>query len=100
MMLLTMTKPVKAQMTTVSQKVPVDETSAWRTGLRVWAAAATMGAEPRPDSLLNRPRAIPMRAATMTVVPTKPPPAAWGVNADWQMSWMAGQTYWPLTIRM
>ena len=28
-------------------------------GLRVWAAAATIGAEPRPDSLENRPRAIP-----------------------------------------
>ena len=44
---------------TVSQKVPVLDTSAWRTGLRVWAAAATMGALPIPLSLLNNPRAIP-----------------------------------------
>ena len=50
---------VRAQMMTVSQKVPVLLTSAWRTGLRVWAAAATMGAEPIPLSLENRPRAIP-----------------------------------------
>ena len=48
-----------AQMTTVSQNVPVLDTKAWRTGLRVCAAAATMGAEPSPDSLLKRPRAMP-----------------------------------------
>ena len=58
-MLLTSTSPVIRQTTTVSQKVPVADTRAWRTGLRVWAAAATMGAEPMPDSLENRPRAIP-----------------------------------------
>ena len=57
--LLTITMPVKAQITTVSQNVPVEETRAWRTGLRVCAAAATMGAEPSPDSLLNNPRAMP-----------------------------------------
>lgn len=34
------------QTTTVSQKVPVADTRAWRTGLRVWAAAATMGRNP------------------------------------------------------
>ena len=59
MMLLTMTRPVRAQITTVSQKVPVDDTSACLTGFFVRAAAATMGAEPSPDSLLNRPRAMP-----------------------------------------
>ncbi len=53
----TSTMPVKAQMTTVSQNVPVMDTSAWRAGLRVDAAEATMGAEPKPDSLENRPRA-------------------------------------------
>ena len=57
--LLTITIPVMAQMTTVSQNVPVLDTKAWRTGLRVCAAAATMGAEPSPDSLLKRPRAMP-----------------------------------------
>ena len=58
-MLDTSTSPVSAQMTTVSQNVPVDDTKAWRTGLRVCAAAATMGADPMPLSLLNKPRAMP-----------------------------------------
>ena len=58
-MLDTRTRPVRAQMTTVSQNVPVDETNAWRTGLRVCAAAATIGAEPMPLSLLKSPRAMP-----------------------------------------
>ncbi len=48
-----------AQTTTVSQNVPVDDTSAWRTGLRVCAAAATIGALPSPDSFEKSPRAIP-----------------------------------------
>jgi hypothetical protein len=43
----------------VSQKVPVDDTSAWRTGVVVCAAAATMGALPRPDSFEKSPRAMP-----------------------------------------
>ena len=51
-------KPVpdrsSAHTTTVSQKVPVEDTSAWRTGFRVCAAAAAIGAEPIPDSLENR----------------------------------------------
>src|SRR3989339_1696180 len=53
------TRPVMAQIITVSQKVPVEETSAWLTGFLVLAAAATMGALPNPDSLEKRPRAIP-----------------------------------------
>ena len=48
-----------AHTTTVSQNVPVDETSAWRTGFFVCAAAATMGALPRPDSFEKSPRAMP-----------------------------------------
>ncbi len=56
---LTTTSPVIAQTTTVSQKVPVEETSACRTGFLVWAAAATIGALPSPDSLENSPRAMP-----------------------------------------
>ena len=84
--LLTITIPVMAQMTTVSQNVPLLDTSACLTGLRVCAAAATIGAEPSPDSLLNSPRAIPKRAAIITDVPTKPPPAACGLKADWHIS--------------
>ena len=51
--------PVMAQMTTVSQKVPDEDTNAWRTGFLVCADAAMMGAEPMPDSLENKPRAMP-----------------------------------------
>lgn len=39
--LLTMTSPVRAQIITVSQKVPVEETRACLTGLLVWAEAAS-----------------------------------------------------------
>ena len=89
-----------AQITTVSQNVPLDDTSACRTGLRVCAAAATMGAEPSPLSLLNRPRAIPMRAAIITVLPTNPPPAASGLNAALTMSLSAGHRCAEFTHKM
>ena len=85
-----MTSPVSAQMTTVSQKVPLDDTSACLTGFLVLAAAATIGAEPIPLSLEKSPRAIPKRAAIMTVDPIKPPPAASGEKAAWQISFSAG----------
>ena len=91
MMLLTITSPVSAHTTTVSQKVPVDDTSAWRTGFRVFAAAATMGADPSPDSLENRPLAMPNRAAVMTDEPTNPPPAALEENAEEKMVCIASQ---------
>ena len=55
MMLVTSTRPVIRQTTTVSQKVPVLDTRAWRTGFLVCAAAAAIGAEPMPDSLENKP---------------------------------------------
>ena len=81
MMQETRTRPVIRQTTTVSQKVPVIETSACRLGLRDWAAAATSGAEPIPDSFEKSPRAIPNLQAEAIVLPIKPPPAARGVNA-------------------
>ena len=76
----------------MSQNVPVAETSACRTGFRVCAAAATMGAEPRPDSLENSPRATPYRAAISTVVPAKPPAAAVGLKALATINSIAGQS--------
>ena len=100
MMLVTTTSPDSRQITTVSQKVPVDETSACRTGLRLWAAAATIGAEPRPDSFENRPRATPNRAAISTVAPANPPAAAVGENALFTISSIAGSSRWPLVKRM
>ena len=89
----TSTMPVSAQMMTVSQNVPVIETSACRAGLRVEAAEATMGADPRPDSLENRPRAQPNWSAIIRPDPTAPPNAALGVKAHSQMRQMAGQMY-------
>ena len=68
----------------VSMKVPVIEIKPCSTGSSVLAAAAAIGAEPRPDSLENTPRAIPSRIAAMTVAPAKPPTAALPVNADWK----------------
>ena len=47
----------------------------------VFAAAATIGALPRPDSLEKTPRAIPLRIAIITVAPRKPPAAAVGLKA-------------------
>ena len=51
-------------------------------GSLVFAAAAAMGAEPRPDSLENTPRAIPFCMAIIMVEPAKPPAAAVPVKAD------------------
>ena len=58
-MVETSTSPVIRQTTTVSQNVPVEETSACLTGFFVFAAAAAIGAEPIPDSLENSPLATP-----------------------------------------
>jgi hypothetical protein len=41
-----------------------------------------MGAEPRPASLLKRPRAIPKRIACITPAPANPPIAAWPLKAE------------------
>ena len=60
----------KKQTTTVSQKVPVIETSACRLGVRDWAAA-TSGAEPIPDSFEKSPRAIPNLQAEAIALPIK-----------------------------
>ena len=92
--------PVSAQMTTVSQNVPVMDTSAWRAGLRVEAADATMGAEPRPDSLENRPRAQPNCSAIMMPEPTAPPNAAFEVNAHSRIRPSASPTSAQLNARM
>ena len=93
---MTSTSPVIVQTTRVSMKVPVMETSAWRTGESVLAAAAAIGAEPSPASLENTPRATPMR---MTV-PMAPPATASPVNASVRISFRAGITSstWQATI--
>ena len=87
----TSTSPVIRHTTTVSQKVPVEDTSAWRTGFLVCAAAAAIGAEPIPDSLEKSPLAIPYCMAKRIPVPTSPPAAAPGAKASLQIVWMAGR---------
>ena len=54
-----MVRPVKLQMIRVSMKVPVIEIKPCSTGSFVLAAAAAIGAEPRPDSFEKTPRATP-----------------------------------------
>jgi hypothetical protein len=73
--------PVKEHTTIVSMNVWVIETSACRTGSRVWAAAAAMPAEPSPDSFEKMPRATPYRIAAATPAPRNPPAAAVPLNA-------------------
>ena len=77
----TRTRPVSKQTTIVSQNTPDMEISACLAGFLVAAHASTIGAEPRPDSFVNRPRDTPARIHATTVAPTKPPPAAAGLNA-------------------
>ena len=57
----------------VSINVPVILTNACLTGSFVLAAAATIGADPSPASLENRPRATPKRIAAASVAPYKTP---------------------------
>ena len=82
---MTMARPVIVQTTRVSRKVPVMETRPWRTGSLVLAAAAAMGAEPRPASLEKMPRAIPCCMAT-SILPAMPPATACGLKAPTTMS--------------
>ena len=77
----TSVRPVSVQIMMVSIKVPVIEIRPCSAGHFVLAAAATIGAEPRPDSLENTPRATPFLIAIMTVAPRKPPVAAVVVKA-------------------
>ena len=44
--------------------------------LKILAAAAAIGALPRPDSLENNPRATPKRIVWAKVAPANPPYAA------------------------
>ena len=62
-------------MITVSINVPVIDTRPCLTGSFVLAAAAAIGALPRPASLENIPLATPLDMAA-SIAPTKPPPAA------------------------
>ena len=64
----------------VSINVPVMEISPCLTGSLVFAAAAAIGAEPRPDSLEKIPLAIPF-FMEMRTAPRAPPAIAFAPNA-------------------
>ena len=81
------------QMMIVSMKVPVIEIRPCSAGHFVLAAAAAIGAEPRPDSLEKTPRATPFCMAIMTVEPAKPPAAAAPVKASLMIMAMAAGTW-------
>ena len=67
---------VSEQIIRVSKKVPVIETRACFPGWLVFAAAATIGALPIPDSFEKSPRATPKRMVCASVAPANPPVAA------------------------
>jgi len=52
----------------------------------VCAAAAAIGALPRPDSLEKTPRETPILIVNITVAPAKPPEAAVFVNASFNIN--------------
>lgn len=81
--------PVRVQTRTV-HKGPVEATSACWAGFAVLTAAETMGDEPKPASVANRLRQVPVRMANMMVEPMKPPVAACVVNAHFTMCRSAG----------
>ena len=93
-------RPVSKQTTTVSQNVPVMETSAWRAGFFVVAEDATNGAEPMPDSLEKIPRLKPNCKASVTVEPTAPPAAPAGVKAPTIIWRIASPRNWPFMPMM
>ena len=82
--------PVKLQIIIVSIKVPVIEINPCSTGSLVFAAAAAIGADPRPDSLEKTPRATPFWMAILTVAPANPPMAAVPVKAPERTAFKAG----------
>ena len=77
-----MVKPVRVQMMRVSIKVPVMEIKPCSTGSFVLAAAAAMGAEPRPDSFEKDTTRHTIWIAIRMLAPANPPIAATGLKAD------------------
>ena len=77
----TIASPVAAHTTKVSMNTPSMDTSPWRAGSRVFAAAAAIGAEPSPASFENTPRPTPARTTSPRVSPRIAPLAAEGSKA-------------------
>ena len=85
----TMVRPVNIQMIMVSKKVPVILTSPCSAGNLVFAEAAAIGAEPKPASFENIPRATPKRIATRIPMPVAAPTPASKLKALFTISTMA-----------
>ena len=97
--MITIHSPVIVQITTVSINVPVIVTRPWRAGSFVWAAAAAIGAEPKPASFENIPLATPFCIAK-TIAPSIPPAAALKPNAPAIISPNAAGIAFIFTIRI
>ena len=68
---------------------------------RVWAAAAAIGDDPRPDSFEKIPRATPQRIVIRTVAPANPPAADVGLKAWAKINCSPSTTlaaFWTRTI--
>ena len=82
-----MERPVIVQTSIVSMKVPVIVTSPCLAGSFVLAAAAAIGAEPRPASFENIPLATPFRIERRIIdIPAAPPAIGLKPNAPLTIS--------------
>ena len=77
----TITKPVTAHRTTVSQKTPVIDTKACLMVEVVLEEMALIGRDPIPASFVNNPREMPTLIVQMIDCPVIPPVKALGWNA-------------------
>ena len=82
----TITIPVIVQIIIVSKNVPVIDISPCLAGELVFAAAAAIGALPSPASFENTPLATPLLIIEVIATPKSPPPTAFVVNADLNIS--------------
>ena len=84
--------------TIVSIKVPVIDINPCLTGELVFAAAAAIGALPKPASFEKTPLPIPLWIAIDIVIPTALPRAALGLNALTTINFTAAGTVSILNI--
>ncbi len=88
--LMRITRAVMVQITVVSANTSKMPNRPCCTGPLVSAAAWAIGAEPKPASLENTPRATPLVMALVMVMPTAPPTTAEGLKAPTKMALSTG----------
>lgn len=91
--MVTITRPVKRQITTVPQKVAVIATSDCLYGFLVEAAQEIIGEDPIPLSFENKPLAHPNCKVAAIPLPIKPPKALRPVKAVSIIKQIAGHRY-------